>query len=314
MRIFIAGAGAIGLLYGTRLVRAGIAVTMLTRTAEQAERLNAEGAALQEGGETAVVRLQAERISDCRVKLPSHDWIWLTVKQTHLDDAFIGEIARLAEQGASVLCLQNGIGHMPRLREAMPSSPLYAAITTEGALKVDARTVRYTGKGQVFFGREKSADLPNMTEAEELSQKMLLDALQSAGINASLSNEMEDRTYNKLLVNAVINPLTALYGVRNGELPLDPLRRTMMAALHAECLSILTAAGMQGDGDSWQRLLNVCEQTASNESSMLSDVRSGRSTEIDWINGGIAALAERMKMPAPLNDAVTVLIKALRSQ
>lgn len=284
---------------------------MLTRTSAQAQRLNLEGAALLEGDQTFIVRLQADVLSDRRVTASPGDWIWLTVKQTHMDDSFIDGVAKLAGQGASVLSLQNGIGHMPRLRAALPRNPLYAAITTEGALKVDARTIRYTGKGEIAFGTNDSEILPNKTEAEELSQKMLLHALQSAGIKASLSNEMDNRTYTKLLINAVINPLTALYGVKNGELPKDPLRMTMMAALHDECLTILTAAGMLDDGEAWQRLLMVCEHTASNESSMLKDVREGRSTEIDWINGGIATLAQRMKMPSPLNDAVTIIIKAL---
>ena len=151
---------------------------------------------------------------------------------------------------------------------------------------------------------------PLQAESDQM-QKMLAEALDHAGIDAKLSNEMSNRLYHKLLINAVINPLTAIYGVTNGDLPQDPMRKKLMAALHAESEAILKAVGWRHDEDSWERLLTICKQTASNESSMLRDVKAGRMTEVDWINGGIAELAKRFNMQSPLNDAMTAIIKSL---
>jgi 2-dehydropantoate 2-reductase len=216
------------------------------------------------------------------------------------------KVAVISSSSAGLLCLQNGIGHMERLEAVIPSARLYAAVSTEGALRVGDNEVRYTGRGTLTLGRWPKTD----GTADE-AQKMLARALMTAGIDTILSNEMDNRLYYKLLINAVINPLTAIYGVTNGELSLDPIRKKLMAALHAECEKILLAAGMRPDGDAWERLLSVCLHTADNESSMLRDVKAGRTTEIEWINGGISALAKRTGIPSPLNDAVSAIVKAL---
>lgn len=324
MKIIIVGAGALGLLYGARLARSGVEVLMLTHADGQAEQLNNVGIALVEG-ENVVSRIPVKAASlhdyikgNAAAGHPQdhYDWIWLAVKQAHLDEAMLAQLAQLVKQvklsdinaeETPIVALQNGIGHMDKLRAAMPEVALYAAVTTEGALRVDGHTVQHTGSGNIMLGI-----WPKNDEITSNRQKMLLKTMQGAGIEANLSNQMENRVFHKLLVNAVINSLTALFGVRNGDLPLDPRRKRLMEALHSESELILLEAGMVSEGDSWQRTLRICEATARNESSMLRDVQAGRVTEIDWINGGIVSLARKLGKPAPMNEAVLTMIKALQ--
>jgi 2-dehydropantoate 2-reductase len=310
VRIYVVGAGAIGLLYASRLSRSGIPVTLVTRTAEQAAAVNERGVLLEEKGVWSEIAVQAAAFDDLSgggaAPAGEGDWIWLTVKQPHLREPLLGALRRLAGERARVIAMQNGIGHLDLLRGELPDVSLYAAISTEGALREHETAVRHTGEGSLTFGL-----WPEGAPEHDPAQKMLLQLLEAAGISSFLSNEMHNRVYHKLLVNAVINPLTAIYGVSNGKLPEDGVRLALMKALHAESLRILQAAGMQDDGDSWERLIDVCRQTAANESSMLRDVKAGRTTEVDWINGGISSLARKYGMPSPLNDAVTAIVKAL---
>jgi 2-dehydropantoate 2-reductase len=140
---------------------------------------------------------------------------------------------------------------------------------------------------------------------------LLVSALSAAGIEAALSNNIMEHVYGKLLVNAVVNPLTALFRVKNGELPADPFRFRLMKALFHETLAVLQASGMRTDGGEWDRLLDVVRRTAENRSSMLADVEAGRPTEIDAINGGVVRLAREAGAAAPLNAAVAALIGAI---
>ena len=88
----------------------------------------------------------------------------------------------------------------------------------------------------------------------------------------------------------------------------------LMQALHQETYAILTEAGMKRSDGSWDSVLQVCEKTSSNVSSMLADVRAGRRTEIAAINGAVSRLAAQLGVDSPLNDAVTTLIEAYGDQ
>jgi 2-dehydropantoate 2-reductase len=327
VRIEVIGGGSIGLLYGARLAEAGAEVTIWTRSREQAELLRVQGILLKEldGTSKRIVRVNSNWIERLPGKflnktghpLNRYRWILLTVKQTDINERLLAQlnafIEGLTDEAAAVVCMQNGIGHLERIYKKLPDTPLFAAVTTEGAKRVDGGTVQHTGKGQLWLG-EWDGNKRNRDESLEISQKMLISLLQTAGFTSFLSNDMENRIFVKLLINAVINPLTAIFDVTNGELPKHPSRESLMRALYAETEFILRQAGMRMEYDGWQQIMEVCRQTSGNVSSMLSDVRAGRTTEIDAINGGIVELAEQYDIPAPINQAVTALVKALHTK
>ncbi|MFX3633131.1 MAG: ketopantoate reductase family protein [Candidatus Pristimantibacillus sp.] len=312
MKIDIVGGGALGLLHAAKLAQAGIEITVWTRTESQASILRTEGIRLLDHEEHRV-KVNSECLSILEAKqmpeLAAH-WIILTVKQSHITEELMQLLGKLGGQGASLLCLQNGIGHLEKLAHALPQYELLAGVTTEGAKRLDANTVQHTGIGQLWFGQMDEKESKKDENAEN-PQKLLLNALQLAGFNTFLSNEMNDRIYQKLLSNAVINPLTALFDVTNGELPKHPMRERLMKALYEETSAILIAAGMNPNPNGWKIIVELCEATANNVSSMLSDVRAGRPTEIQWINEGISSIARRRAIPSPLNDAVSVMVSQL---
>ena len=57
----------------------------------------------------------------------------------------------------------------------------------------------------------------------------------------------------------------------------------------------------------------VTTATAAHRSSMLQDIERGRRTEIDYLNGRIAALAEERGMEAPFNASLAALVRGLES-
>jgi 2-dehydropantoate 2-reductase len=321
LHIDIIGGGSIGLLLGARLAAAGTSVMIWTRTEEQARQLAAGGVRLvpQRGAEQ-IIPIASRWIGDgavpdgpsvaadtCRLAL-------LTVKQTALNDGLLVALSRifghsLVNRKAAMVCFQNGIGHMERIAERLPGLPLWSAVTTEGARRLDGWGVQHTGAGEIWFGPWPEGDATDLP-AEPL-EKMFADRLESAGFSSHLSKKMEIHIFYKLMINAIINPLTALYDVSNGQLPEHKLRLQMMKALHAETEQVLRASGKPVNPHGWQRILEVCRNTRDNVSSMLGDVRSGRETEIDSINGQLALLAAAQGMRAPLNEAVTELVRAL---
>ncbi|WP_338555664.1 2-dehydropantoate 2-reductase [Paenibacillus sp. KS-LC4] len=332
MHIALVGGGALGLLYAARLAITKAEVTVWTRTERQSALLAEEGIRLLELGEAGGAReasrhavkiasvhsrslesAAAEAEADCTGR-QAPDWIIVAVKQADLTRELLRAIRKLAAPAAAVLFLQNGIGHLELAAEELPGLPLFIGVTTEGALRQDERTVRHTGKGQLALG-PSSLNSQAAGKRDENHQIMLQNALQLAGFTVLLSKTMNNRVYEKLLINAIINPLTAIFDVTNGELPQHSARLRLMRALYEETKEILRVAGGAELGEgAWENVLAVCEATSANVSSMLSDVRAGRPTEVQWINGGVSSLARRGGMESPLNDAMSEMVRHLQDE
>ncbi|MFF2886766.1 2-dehydropantoate 2-reductase [Paenibacillus sp. NPDC057967] len=317
MQIEVVGGGAIGLWVAANLASAGEAVTLWTRTVRQSLRIEEAGIQLVDTeGSSRTVRLACVPMERHRLSVQSprnggESWIILAIKQTAIDDELIGQLRVLAQtrRHTAVLCLQNGIGHLEKLAAGLGGVPVYAAVTTMGAKREDERTVRLAGTGELWIS-EIAENSPKIDENRVKSQKKFLLSLQKAGFQAFLSNQINNRIFHKLLINAVINPLTAIFDVTNGDLPKHERRLHIMRALHNETLEILIRAGMQDPGDSWEGVLDVCVRTSANVSSMLADVRAGRVTEIRAINGAVAELAASYGMNAPMNAAMAAIVES----
>ncbi len=108
-----------------------------------------------------------------------------------------------------------------------------------------------------------------------------------------------------------INPLTALLRVPNGALPEIPEAWDLAVAAAHEALAVAQAAGISLSVNVPELLRQVCTATAANRSSMLQDVLAGRPTEIEALNGQVAARGAASGVPAPVNLFLTRLLRSL---
>lgn len=128
----------------------------------------------------------------------------------------------------------------------------------------------------------------------------------------------------KLAMNCVINPLTAILDCTNGELLQDRHTSRMMRLLLIEISSVICALpelqGVPGietrfSPDRLKALAeSLAQRTADNHSSMLQDVRNGKGTEIDYMNGYIVRRGEELGIRCVLNYMVKQMVLARRSQ
>ncbi len=209
-----------------------------------------------------------------------------------------------------VICLQNGIGHVETLEKFIPANRILLAVTTEAALKHSETEAEHTGRGRTWIGSAS----PHYNEGAEDAQKKWVKLLEVAGFEAFLSKNITSRIWHKLLVNSIINPLTAILQVTNGELPGLPQAQQLMRALFDEGTALAAALHIELEPDLWEQLLEVCRRTSANRSSMLQDVLAGRPTELDAINGGLLKKAEAIGLSMPTHLAVYRLVKALEGR
>ena len=220
----------------------------------------------------------------------------------------VGEVAPmlpalLAPDGV-VVYLGNGLGVVERLARAVPGR-IVAASSTHGAMRGDESTSVWTGRGEVAFGAWSGGASGEAVEA-------LVACFDAAGLSARMVDDARRQIWSKALLNIAINPLCALAGVRNGEMLHTPLFDAAVGLLvEAEQVGRRQGVNLPSMDELVTTLVDVLDATAENRCSMLEDVRAGRATEIDALNGHIVNLAEQHGLIATQNAQVTALIHAL---
>ncbi|MFD0692766.1 ketopantoate reductase family protein [Paenibacillus sp. GCM10027628] len=310
MRIMIVGAGSLGLLFAAKLFPVCDHLTIVTKSREQAQELREQGIKL-DGIKINLTNpegrgMQLLSFDEVCMDEIYPDFLFVMVKQTAIHDTFITHLKNYMSDSTIVVCFQNGIGHEEKLMNTVGSNRLLLAVTTEAARKEGSVAVTHTGHGMTYLGSAVQTGGPSHS-----SQIFLRDLLKKAGFEAALSNEMKVRIWSKLIMNAVINPLTAILRMRNGELLESPWALTLMRELYEEAMLVAAGRGIVLPDDLWETLLHVCKATAQNHSSMLQDLMQAKGTEIDSMNGSLLRIAKELNLELAVNQTVYRFVKAL---
>lgn len=189
-----------------------------------------------------------------------------------------------------VVTLQNGLGIVERLRDTLPPQcNVLAGTVTYGARLESPGEVRCTGLGDIALGDPGGG--------RDSAAERIAAGFTAAGIECEAAIDMPRRRWEKLAINAAINPVTALARVRNGAIREQPLRPIALAAAR-EVGSVATTRGIDVDpATATEAVLDVAARTRENESSMARDVRRGRRTEVDAITGAVIERAVDEAIP-----------------
>jgi 2-dehydropantoate 2-reductase len=117
--------------------------------------------------------------------------------------------------------------------------------------------------------------------------------------------------WNKLLINIGINAITALSGIKNGQILDLAITRELSRAAVEEAMTVARAKEIKIKEDAVDIVFKVAEATGINRSSMGQDVDNNRQTEIAAINGFIVREAKKLGIGAPVNFALTALVQTL---
>ncbi len=303
LAVTIIGAGALGSLIGARLADAGHRVTLFGRRPEHIRAIREGGLAIEELDGRVTTRHVGATTDPGEAS--DADLAIVLVKTVDTAAALAPFRGRLGPATA-LLTLQNGLGNDATIRATLGEEiPLMLGVTAAGATLLGPGRVRHAGSGPTTIGWAGRAPDGRLEAAAA--------SLSAAGLATRTSARIEVALWDKLLVNAAINPLAALTGLPNGALPAAPGLPDLMRAVLDEAAAVraVAGAGGGGGGDLFERVRAVCEATAPNRASMLQDLDRGRRTEIDAINGAIVALGARHGIATPINAALVALVHGL---
>ncbi len=301
MKIAIIGPGALGCLLGALLFEAGEDVRLVDYRPDRMALLRQQGLRLDTAaGGTRTVQVPIGLPDD----VGPADLTIVAVK-AHQTRAAAQHLPQLLATGGLALSLQNGLGNLEELAQVAGRERLLAGVAFLGVTRRAEGQVILAGPGRIIIG------VPVGSQVSAAETARVVAALRRAGLDCREQPDIEAVLWEKLLVNVGINPLTALLRVPNGALPDLPEAWKLAVAAANEALAVARAAGFNLDFDPEERLRQVCLATAANRSSMLQDVLAGRPTEIEALNGQVAARGRDLGVDTPVNDLLTRLLRAL---
>lgn len=302
MKICVVGPGALGSLLAARFAAVGHQLWLLDHDAERAAALEAQGLVLHDA--QGQRRLPVRATSDA-ARIGLTPLILLCVKSSAVATA-TRQILPCLGEGSLLIALQNGIAHHALLTRLLPQWVL--GVTAQGAHLLGPGVVKHGGFGPTSLGF--LADTGG-GEIERLRQ--VVERFNEAGISTELSADILAVAWNKLIVNAGINAITALEGCANGELLARPAALATLKAAVSEAAQVARVCRIPIVADPLALTLAVCRDTATNYSSMVQDVRQQRPTEIEAINGMIVHQAEACGVAVPVNRALLAGVKAIEA-
>ncbi|WP_420787385.1 ketopantoate reductase family protein [Shewanella chilikensis] len=300
MQIGILGVGAIGQLLAQQLAAAGLEPWLLPRanTPPLAEQGEEQVYTLELGDQSLQTSFLC--LTQDSSKLKQLELLLVTVKAYQVEAALEPLLPKL-HPDCRILLLHNGLGPHQSLAAKLNGRPLSLGTTSQAALKLSSNHIRQTGRGLTQIGDLSGAPTP------EAMKTALLNAIPGS----QWSDAILEALWQKLAVNAVINPLTAIHRVNNGALAAPEFEGTICAILD-ELLQVAKQEGIALTFDALHaRVKEVIRLTTANYSSMYQDLKHGRKTEINYINGYLQQRAEQYGLTLPINSELVAQIKAL---
>ncbi len=304
MNIAIIGPGAIGLFIAYALERAGVKATLIYR--ERFRKLLVE----KSGGPKFKIGFNIFRLSHrlsfiTAEKRKSYDIVFITTKAYDFKDAIM-EAARILKDDGVAVSMQNGIGLLEQSERLIGETRSIAAILTYGATRIDIATSELKGTGNIYLGQRVGEASPLLDEVKNL--------LNRGGLNVEIVDDIDGYRWLKVLVNAAIGPITAIFREENKVLLQNKYANQLAISVVTEGMDVVNKQGVRLPRNPMDELFNVVRLTAGNKSSMLQDVISGKRTEIDYINGAIVEYGRLHGVPTPINETLIFIIKGLTGE
>ncbi|MBI5574631.1 MAG: 2-dehydropantoate 2-reductase [Elusimicrobia bacterium] len=295
MKITIIGAGAMGTLFAGLLSKGGNDVYLLTRNKKTEKILKKNGIKIS-GITKTIIPSSKLKITTNPAEICCPDLVIILVK-SYDTISTVPSIKKMAGKNTVVLTLQNGLGNYEILSEFLGKKRIIGGTTSESSTLVKSGDIVHTGKGETII-------------EEGGFSGQIADIFNRCGIKTVLSDKIESVIWSKLVLNCAINPVAAISGVRNGEI--IKYKNLFEVAVEAGKEVVTVAKKMKikilFPGVA-QIIKNICLATSKNTNSMLADILSKRKTEIDSLNGAVVKIAEKLKVPVPVNKSLYRIVK-----
>jgi len=295
--IGIVGGGALGTLFAAALAP-HYRIHLVVRTEADVDIIRARG-----GVSIDAAHAYAVDVTTNIRELANVAVLFVAVKTFDTQTA-LAPLGPLLDRESIVVSFQNGVDNDARIRAAgFTGESIILAPTSEAAIRIAPGIVKRVGVGSTTIGFADNAPAGDVAD--------VLDCFRSGGFAARIVEDIDAHVWAKLIINAAINPVTALWNATNDIVLRDHQAHERAAAIAREAMAVAVALGIDLPFDDPVAAFEaVARTTTTNRSSMLNDFSRGGPTEIDAINGAVVAHGTRLGIPTPVNAEIVAEIAA----
>lgn len=299
MKIYIAGAGAMGCRFGVQLQDAGQDVTLLDNWQDHIDAIQASGLKVTGDQERTV---QIPIMKPSQASEPA-DLIILFTKAMQLRQ-MLEDIRSLIQAGTKVLCLLNGLGHEDLIKKYVEPANIMMGVTIWTAVLKGPGHVHLIGTGTI--------NLQSMDPSGQKFGQEVVTVLNQAQLNAEYDEAIIPSIWRKACVNGTMNSTCALLDCRVGEFFATENGLNIMKNIIKEFVEVAKLEGVAIDYDAMlQYVMDTSVKAKDHYPSMHQDlVQNKRLTEIDVINGAVVAKGKKHQYATPYCELIVDLIHA----
>ena len=308
MKILIMGAGSIGSVFGGFLAEGGHNVTLVGRPAHMSA-IERDG--LRIGGiwgDHHVTDLRT--VTSCeQLGSETFELVILSVKTYDTKQA-IGEAAPLVAPDGLAVSFQNGLGNADIVADAVGVERTLGGMVIFGAHVDEPGRVTVT----VYATEVKVGSPTGVVDPARVDKIAAL--INSSGIPTLGTDEIDKHIWAKVLYNCALNPLSAILNATYGELAEEPGTRRIMDMVVEEAFAVADARGVELTWDKPEEFLQLFYEhlvppTAGHYASMLDDIKRGKRTEIEALNGAIVGYGKELNVECPVNEVLSGFVRVL---
>ena len=301
MKIAVIGPGAMGLLFGGKLSAAAM-VTLVGHNPAHMEEISRCGVEIERDGVETFHPLAAV---NGEVKEPQ-DLVILFTKAYLSEEALAANRAMIGKD-TFLLTLQNGMGHEEILAKFAEIDHVLIGTTAQGSTRKNGHAIRNSGLGETMIGA--------VSPGQEDRLKEICDVFEQAGFPAKVSENVRFAVWNKIMINASSSVLSGVLGMPQGYVVENPDAWKICTALIREICAGAKSEGYHFDEEEQiERIKNHLLAAKDGITSICADLQNGRSTEIDYISGGVVRAAEKNGVPVPTQKMMVDLVHAMEGR
>lgn len=295
----VVGAGAVGLLYGTRLAVAGHPVRWLVRSG--ADTMAAAGIEVTSEGSTLRIDAADVVVATRPGALPPSDVVVVATKTTANDRlAELLDGAGVAD--ATIAVFQNGLGAEEVVRDQVPG----AGAVLGGLCFVCAHR---RGPGRAEHLDYGAVTLAPLEPAHLDAARAVAADLARAGVETSVLDDLGVARWRKLVWNIPFNGLCTLLDASTDALLADAASRALVADLMDEVIAGARAVGHDIPEAFRDEMLAATDAMRPYDPSMKLDIAAGRPLELDAIYDVATRAARRAGAPMPRTEALAAMLR-----